>query len=164
MHPVVEFNEMKLHQSECLSNYNKHTPLWPVLYMQCEQEVNLLCLVSVALAWFTFTHNITYLDLHTVYQTPCPVQLQIPSPPVDYFHELNWYLKLLHILISPKNGVISCKLHITCRTPKMATTCYFLCSDMMYHIKTSNSPLLEPELDLVTYFINRTSWTSKDRL
>lgn len=38
MHLEVESNEMKLHQFESLSNYNKHTPLWPILYTQYEQE------------------------------------------------------------------------------------------------------------------------------
>lgn len=43
MHLEVESNELKLHRPECLSDYNKHTPLWPILHMQREQEVNVLC-------------------------------------------------------------------------------------------------------------------------
>lgn len=66
----VESSEMKLHQCECLSNYHKHTPHRPILYTQCEQEVSLLSLSGLGLV--TFTHNIAYFDLHTVYQTPMP--------------------------------------------------------------------------------------------
>lgn len=69
----VESNEMKLHQSECLGNYHKHTPLGPILKMQCEWEVSFLSPSGLGLV--TYTHNTAYLDLHTVNQTQRPVQL-----------------------------------------------------------------------------------------
>lgn len=146
----VESNEMKLHQSECLSNYHKYTPLGPILYMQCEREVSLLNLSSLGLV--TFTHSIQ----PTLIYTQCIQHHALSSfnhhPYQWVFHKLTEilirYFQLLHILNSPRNGIIHFILFFK-------FTGVTLISKKSHRFQMSSSQFFKDELRLRNYFYSK---------